>query len=200
MKSLEEGADDPKYVELVGKIDRLYSDFGMLPPEKQDEKKLLVDQASLVIDYQLGKDHPSKKEFLNIVGWSHDTRQPINQKYTEGKIDRVQLFKELSGHFNEVSNRYASILTDDEYRSMFNMEKGDNLAETMGLTPEMAKALDEQERTKPFAGGLPAEGYKMTEDETMTKEQTDKFKKTYGDPPGYLAQPKETPPVTPPAK
>lgn len=187
---LTAGSDRPEYKALVDKIDRLYENFGMLPPDQRDEKKLLLDQAALTIDYQLGPNHPKKKEFLEIVGWSHDARQPLNKQFTSGDLDRKGLFKQLEQHFKEVADRYASIFTDEEYRKMFNMEKGESLAAAMGLTPEMAEALDTRDKTPP-PDNLSAEDYAITEEETMTPEQVSIFKKTYGDPKGYYPEPKE---------
>ncbi len=110
------GADDPRYVKLIEGIDRLYENFGMLSKDKQDEKKLLLDQSALIIDYRLGPDHPKKKEFLEIVGWSHDQRQPINKKFMDGQLTQKELFEQLDTHFKDVTEKYASIFTDEEYR------------------------------------------------------------------------------------
>jgi hypothetical protein len=187
---LTAGSDSPEYKALVDKIDRLYENFGMLSPDQRDEKKLLLDQAALTIDYQLGPNHPKKKEFLEIVGWSHDARQPLNKQFTSGDLDRKGLFKQLENHFKEVADKYASILTDEEYRKMFNMEKGESLAAAMGLTPEMAEALDTRDKTPP-PDNLSADDYAISEEETMTPDQVSIFKKTYGDPAGYYPEPKE---------
>ena len=153
-------------------------------------KKLLLDQAALAIDYQLGPNHPKKKEFLEIVGWSHDARQPLNKQFTGGELNRKELFNQLTNHFKEVADRYASIFTDEEYRKMFNMEKGESLAAAMGLTPEMAEALDTRDKTPP-PDNLSKEDYAISEEETMTPEQVGIFKKTYGDPAGYYPEPEE---------
>lgn len=187
---LTEGSDRPEYKALVDKIDRLYENFSLLPPDKRDEKKLILDQAALVIDFQLGPNHPKKKEFLEIVGWSYDERQPLNQKFLKGEMTRKELFEKLEAHFREVGEKYASIFTDEEYRAMFNMDKGESLGSAMGLTPEMAEALDERDKQTP-PDNLKKEDYSLSEDETMTPEQIQIFKKTYGDPAGYYPEPKE---------
>ncbi len=187
---LTEGSDRPEYKALVDKIDRLYENFSLLPPDKRDEKKLILDQAALVIDFQLGPNHPKKKEFLEIVGWSYDERQPLNQKFMKGEMTRKELFEKLEEHFREVGEKYASIFTDEEYRAMFNMDKGESLGASMGLTSEMAEALDERDKQTP-PDNLKKEDYAVSEDETMTPEQIRIFKKTYGDPAGFYPEPKE---------
>jgi len=187
---LTAGSDRPEYKALIDKIDRLYENFGMLPPDQRDEKKLILDQAALTIDFQLGKDHPKKKEFLEIVGWSYDARQPLNRKFMSGDLTRKELFKHLEDHFKEVADKYASIFTDDEYRQMFNMDKGESLAAAMGLNEETAKALDAQAKTAP-PDNLKPEDYAISEEETMTPEQVSIFQQTYGDPKGYYPEPKE---------
>ncbi len=187
---LTAGADNPAYKALVDKIDRLYENFGMLPPDQRDEKKLILDQAALAIDFQLGPDHPKKKEFLEIVGWSHDARQPLNKQFLGGDLTRKELFKQLEGHFKEVADKYAYIFTDEEYRKMFNMEKGESLAAAMGLTPDMAEALDTRDQTPP-TDNLSRDDYAISEEETMTEDQVSIFKKTYGDPKSYYPEPEE---------
>ncbi|MCX7679063.1 MAG: hypothetical protein N2316_07565 [Spirochaetes bacterium] len=189
-RDLTEGSERPEYKALIDKIDKLYENFALLPPEKRDEKKLILDQAALVIDYQLGPNHPKKKEFLEIVGWSYDARQPLNQKYLKGEITRKEFFEKLEEHFREVGEKYAAIFTDEEYRAMFNMEKGESLGAAMGLTPEMAQALDERDKQTP-PDNLRKEDYALSEDETMTPEQIRIFQKTYGDPPGFYPEPLE---------
>ncbi len=187
---LTEGSERPEYKALIDKIDRLYENLSLLPADRRDEKKLILDQAALVIDYQLGPNHPKKKEFLEIVGWSYDVRQPLNKQFMNGEMTRKELFEKLEEHFREMGEKYASIFTDEEYRAMFNMDKGESLAESMGLTEEMAEALDERDKQTP-ADNLKKEDYAISEDETMTPEQISIFSKTYGDPPGFYPEPKE---------
>lgn len=187
---LDENGITPEYKALVEKINRLYEDYNLLPPEKRDEKKLILEQASLVIDYQLGPNHPKKKEFLEIVGWSYDDRQPLNKKFMSGEMTRKEFFEKLDEHFREVGKKYASIFNDDEYRAMFNMNKGENLGASMGLTPEMAEALDRRERQIP-SDNLRKEDFAAAEEGTMTEEQRRNFKSAYDDPPGFYPQPKE---------
>lgn len=184
---LTQGADHPDYVRLMDDIDRLYEEFAMLPEAERDEKTLILDQASLVADYQLGEDFPHKEEFLEIVEWSYDARQPLNEKFFSGEIDQVELFTELNQHFDELAEKYASIFTDDEYMEMFNLEKGQSLAESMGLTPEVARAMEEAAMQQGPVGGLTEESYHLTDDYEMTEEQREAFEKEYGDPPDFPA-------------
>ena len=179
----------PEYLELVDKIRKLYDDFNLLPSEKQDEKKFLLDQFSLVIDYELGPNHPKKKEMLEIIGWSYDERQPLNKKFLNGELTRKEFFKKLDDHLRELGKKYASILTDEEYRAMFNMNKGENLAASIGLTPEIAEALDKQEKQIP-SYGLRKEDFTHPEGGGMTEEQMRNIRSAYEDPPGFFPQPK----------
>ena len=112
-----------------------------------DERKLLMDQAAVGFDRWLGLDHPRRPDLIEIIGWSYDERQVLTVQFQGGALGRTQMFEKLSQHFQSMSQKFASILTDEEYLRAFGTAKGVNPAKLLNLTEEKAKALDEEKKS-----------------------------------------------------
>jgi hypothetical protein len=137
--------NDPNYKDLVDRIDELNIQHASQPDDQKSQKKLILEESSLAIDHTLG-NFPRKKEFLDTVAWSYDVRQPINDRFNSGSISRTELFNQLDSHLKVLGDKYASIFTDDEYYKMFQMKKGESLSQVLGITPEVAEALDKRDQ------------------------------------------------------
>lgn len=179
---LGDDQNNEKFMELDKNLNKMFDEYAALPADKRDERKLLVDQAAMILDYQLGPNHPKKKEFLDIIGWSHDARKDLTKGYVEGKSSRADMFKVLDAHFADVAKRYAAIFSDKEYYLMFHMNKGENLAAAMGISPDGAAALDEAQKNRPN-DPIPAEVYSSLEKTGKVDEKyRAQMERMYGDP------------------
>lgn len=75
-----------KFAERYGRMfeERVAKMGGRPPlegPEKvKFEKEMMLVQAGLLFDMRLEPGHPAKKQFLDIVAWTFDRRQPILEK------------------------------------------------------------------------------------------------------------------------
>lgn len=176
--ALIDNDSDPRYLNLVDTIDETYKRHAEKPQEQRSERELIVEQSSLVIDHTLGPNFPRKKEFLDTVAWSYDARQPLNEKFASGAINRADLFKQLDTHLKELGDKYASIFTDDEYYKMFQMKKGENIGRVLGITPEMAAALDKRDE-QPQYDDLP--GVAFNPDGSIVEAFREKIRALYSD-------------------
>jgi hypothetical protein len=136
------GAEPSEQVKMQAEVTALVESCMRKPP--CDERKLLMDQAALGFDRWLGKDHPRRADLMEVVGWSYDERQVLSAQFQAGVMNRTQLFERLSVHFGDMSRRFSSLLSREDYRKAFNSDPGVNPANLLGLTPEKARSLDQE--------------------------------------------------------
>jgi hypothetical protein len=141
--------DNKDLVELYQKIDKLYEKYD----KPKDRRVFLVEQAKLLIDYQLGPNHPAREAYGELMGWSNDQREPLNNKFQSGEINRREFFKQLDDHLKDLSQRCSDLFTNDEYYAMFKLSKGESFAEALSIMPENADWLDEDIKSSPPLSG-----------------------------------------------
>jgi hypothetical protein len=89
-----------------------------------DQRKLRMEQAGLAFDFKLGPNHPRRAQMIEVVARAHDLREQLGRRFTAGQLSRRELFARLHESFGEMAGGFAALLDDQEYETMFGMQKG----------------------------------------------------------------------------
>lgn len=107
------------------------ADAGGRPPLKGPEKtefdrESMLIQAGLLFDMRLGKDHPKRDEFIDVVKWCFNQRQPIDQNRQQLINKGPEYFDRAEKEFmndtaelqKKVESKLKKILNSEDYAAL----------------------------------------------------------------------------------